>query len=73
MIHWGDAPIEMSGRRRPPHANDHAARCFHHFEARVGFTRELGSFPGVQGLVAELMAVKKRDVRGTIPPSMACR
>ena len=58
----GNAPIELARRRRPPHADDHAAARFDHFEARIGLAGELGALAHMQRIAAQIVPVQEGDV-----------
>ena len=59
-----DAPVKIAGRRRPPHADHHAAFGLDHLEAGVGLAGELGALADMQRIAAQVVPVQERDVHG---------
>jgi hypothetical protein len=55
----GNPPVKLVRRRRPLHADDHAALGLDHFEPDIGLAGEFCALTHVQRIAAQIVAMQK--------------
>src|SRR5262249_55669804 len=67
-----DPPVKLACRRRPPHADHHAAAGLDYLKSRIGLAGEFCALADSSGSLRKSWRCRKDTCTESMPPSSAC-